>query len=185
MAGADPKTVQRGRLKATRNGAQPMRPGLDAPRALAPKPKLTLIQREALKVADPEAREARGKALHAELKSVKAKLLAARATLLRAPPISPEQQARIAARFPDAARLRSDEGYQRDCKRAFTEAYNGKTDDLERLLTQITALTAQQNEIFYAYASDATRVAWEAGRAEREAAKAERERLYHLAQGPF
>jgi hypothetical protein len=101
MASANPKTVQGGRLKATRNGAQPMLPGLDAPRALAPKPrtrrakpprppkppkaprtpkpKLTPIQREALKVADPEAREARGKALHAELKSVKAKLLSSTA----------------------------------------------------------------------------------------------------------
>jgi hypothetical protein len=198
MASANPKTVQGGRLKATRNGAQPMLPGLDALRRAkaprppkppkaprTPKPKLTPIQREALKVADPEAREACGKALHAELKSVKAKLLAARAARLRAPPVSPEQQARIAARFPDTARLKSDEGYQRDCKRAFTEAYNGYSDDLARLHAQIVALTAQQNEIFYAYASDATRVAWEAGRAEREAAKAERERLYHLAQGPF
>jgi hypothetical protein len=154
-----------------------------APRT--PKPKLTPIQREALQVADPEAREARGKALHAELKSAKAKLLAARAARLRAPPISPEQKARIAACFPDTARLKSDEGYQRDCKRAFTEAYNGYSDDLARLHAQIVALTAQQNEIFYAYASDATRAAWEAGRAKREAAKAERERLYHLAQGPF
>jgi hypothetical protein len=64
--------------------------------------------------------------------------------------------------------------------------------DREALHIQIATLTARQNEIFHAYASEATRAAWETGRSEREAAKAEREaakaerdRPYYLVQGPF
>jgi hypothetical protein len=211
MASANPKTVQGGRLKATRNGAEPkaerppMLPGLDPPlceRALkprakrakaprppkppkaprTPKPKLTPIQREAMAIADPEAREARGKTLYAELKAAKERLVAKRAALPWRP--SPAQLAAFYARY-DAERLKHDHGYLRDYKRDRDRMMSDPLSAHDELRVQIAALTAQQNEIFYAYASDAKRVAWEAERAEREAAKAERERLYHLAQGPF
>jgi hypothetical protein len=142
MAARKPESVRWSRLKATkqpkaeRKPKAPRPPKLKAerppkaPRApRTPKPKLTPIERAALAIADPEAREAAGRALWAELEAHKQKLIA-------------------------------------ECRRIKLNPH-WDVHEARDLSERIEAQTARQNEVFFAYASEARLVAWEDGREQR------------------
>ena len=137
--------------------------------------------RAAQAIADPDEREATGRALDAEIGARKAVLIAQRQALTDGPPYDADKlNAELGARFDIAALVT--EHYDSPGNREYRKARNAPgfaySDELDRLRREIDALSTEQIEISWAYASPATLAAFEAQRPVIEAAEAEAKRLH-------
>jgi hypothetical protein len=137
--------------------------------------------RAAQAIADPDEREAAGRALYAEIAARKAVLIAQRQAMLDGPPYDVDKlNAELGARFNIEALVA--EPYDSPGNREYRKARNAPgfaySDELDRLRREIDALSTEQIEISWAYASPATLAAFEAQRPAIEAAEAEAKRLH-------
>ena len=137
--------------------------------------------RTAQAIVDPDEREAAGRALDAEIGARKAVLIAQRQAMLVGPPYDVDKlNAKLEARFDIAALIT--EPYDSPGNREYRKARNAPSfaysDELDRLRREIDALSTEQIEISWAYASPATLAAFEAQRPAIEAAEAEAKRLH-------
>ena len=138
--------------------------------------------RAAQTIVDPDEREASGRALYAEIATRKAILIAQRQALTDGPPYDVDKlNAELGARFNIEALVA--EHYDSPGNREYRKARNAPgfaySDELDRLRREIDALSTEQIEISWAYASPATLAAFEARRPAIEAAEAEAKRLYN------
>ena len=137
--------------------------------------------RAAQAIVDPDEREATGRALYAEIGARKAILIAQRQALTDGPPYDVDKlNAELGARFNIEALVA--EHYDSPGNREYRKARNAPgfacSDELDRLRREIDALSTEQIEISWAYASPATLAAFEAQRPAIEAAEAEAKRLH-------
>ena len=134
--------------------------------------------RTAQAIVDPGEREAAGRALYAEIAARKAVLIAQRQAMLDGPPYDVDKlNAELEARFDIAALIT--EPYDSPGNREYRKARNAPafaySDELDRLRREIDALSTEQIEVSWAYASLATLTAFEA---RRPAIEAEAKRLH-------
>ena len=134
--------------------------------------------RTAQAIVDPGEREAAGRSLYAEIAARKAVLIAQRQAMLDGPPYDVDKlNAELEARFDIAALIT--EPYDSPGNREYRKARNAPafaySDELDRLRREIDALSTEQIEVSWAYASLATLTAFEA---RRPAIEAEAKRLH-------